>query len=692
MIKDGNNRGDFMCRVLEGIKKFINRMEGKKWFVIMCFFILFFSVLFWETLQDKIPNYATHVANQDNEQFIHDIREGMLIEQTFSSLHDFDFITLSFSDHDQYIEGTTIISLSEYDTGKIVYYEEIPSGEIKYLTPVEVHPEGGGKRGVKYLLDIQARNTTETALGLFGYNSNENAAILNGKTLEYTVSIGIHSYTMVYQRLFLLVYIILIISLLFITFWVMVPGMKIEFLFLGTVIPVGILFLLFLSSNVVHDGNTHLAKVYHYSNVILGNAQHDQYGIVELSEAEADVFYEVRRGLDTKRNSALYEYYAACEKFSIKTNYEESWVSCDYRETSASSVLEYMPAVITVTLGRLFNVSVYFNLLMAKIVSFLFYIGLCFWAIRNAPYLKTGIAFAALIPMNLYQATGITYDSTVCACSLLLFSYILKACKEKIIIGDIVITSILSLIIGCCKGGFYLPILLLWLWVLRKGENKEWKKIFIWNCILGGVGFAFTAFDAFWPYIRDAFSLVSTETAENALVTVRETVPSTESDSYGILYCVAYPKGFIVLLINTLIEKLNFYVGGAIGYRMAWAYRSVDFLIVVPFLVILILSISKTEGDAEIRPAFFQRLICCIIVCLEFLGFHVLMLVETPVDLNVIQGVQGRYFLPLIPIIALALYDNGRIQTVRSMRRLFMYYAFAIAFYFYTFVKVFIGY
>lgn len=89
---------------------------------------LIVRILLW----GYIPTYTTHVGNQDEEQFIYELEEGMVIEQEFSCSRSFDFLTLSFSDHDLTAEGKTIIIVENTDTAETVFYGEFENSGINY--------------------------------------------------------------------------------------------------------------------------------------------------------------------------------------------------------------------------------------------------------------------------------------------------------------------------------------------------------------------------------------------------------------------------------------------------------------------------------------------------------------------------------------------------------------------------------
>lgn len=639
-------------------------------------------------ISNDIPNYATHVGHEGEEQFIYCLTDEDVIEQEFVSSQDFDMATLHFSDHDQTISGKTFISVKEKGTGTQMFYEEKSNSEIHYGDLVKL--EFQGKAGVNYVLKLEFEGMGGNGLGIFGFPES------GEETESYKIAIGFHTYTKRFEGLVRWILFIIFCTLLISVILVTCTELSEEYLFLGIAIPVGIAFLSFLSINVVHDGGTHLAKVYHYSNVLLGKGAQDNYSCVLLREDEAEVFNEIYEERN-RENPTREIYWDTIEGFDNKKE-SNNWVlSHEYRETSGNSFWEYFPGVFGMTIGRIIGGSPRFNIFLAKIFFFVFYIIMVFWAIKISPNFKSVLAFGALLPMNLYQATGITYDSVVTAFSMMILALFFKARTESLSRKEVLILFGCSAFLGCCKGGFYLVLLLLFLTISKEcfGNFKNKCKICIGSLVCGGIGMMITYMQVYMPVIRSLFAQMAsqdrgTETNEIIVSQVVEKVPETQISAYGISYVVKNSADFIKMFGKTLIQKADQYLGSLIGYRMAWSDMLIDWIIIFTFLVLLLLASSDTE-EIQCKVTVLER--CFLLVCLgvEVIGFHILMLIETPMSSSVIEGVQGRYFLAWVPIVILIFHNGKRKYEKNGFRRLFCYYAIAESIYLYSFLKIFLA-
>lgn len=654
--------------------------------------------MLWTEFSGNIPDYATHIGHADEEQFIYYLSDSTMIEQTFESPRDFDFATLNFSDHDTTIPGKTFLVVAEVESGQVVEYQEINNAEIHYGTPVTFLKEGG-KGGISYSLTITFEEMGEQGLGIYGRVAEDGskAATINGEESAYAVGIGTHSYTERFKILTAVVFLILSLMLFFVMVLVSKTKLAEEYLFLGIAIPLGIVFLTFLSGNVVHDGATHLAKVYHFSNVLLGQAEWDNNNYVYLQPDEAENFSKFSDDL-YRENEVAEQFWDVSENF-WKRGEENGLVrSSEFRGTNASSIFEYLPGVLGMTLGRLLGGSVSLNILLAKICFLAFYVMMAFWAIRISPYFKAAIAFVALLPMGLYQAAGITYDSVVIAIGLVLLAYFFRARAFPLKRYEICTLLGLSAVLGCLKGGFYLPLLLIFFAVpsgRQGGKKKKWALFF--GCIIaGGVAMLICFSYAYWSMLTRILGSGMSEAATEAVniaetTSVVETVPGTETISYGIAYFFKEPAGFLELFIRTVIQRAEFYLGGALGYRMAWTDRTVNWIVLLMFCLLLGGVTSRVEGQTEPAVSLKERGLVAGIVLLEFLGFHILMLLETPINAPVINGVQGRYFIVLIPLLLFMVYQRKKEYSYSGIRRMFFFYAIAECFYMYDFMKIFLG-
>ena len=385
-----------------------------------------------------------------------------------------------------------------------------------------------------------------------------------------------------------------------------------------------------------------------------------------------------------------------------KTSNDELVKSDEFRGTSASSFLEYFPGAIGITAGRILGVSARMNLVIAKAMFFLFYIGAVFLAIRISPYLKMGMAFCALLPMAMYQATGITYDSVVAAIAFLLTALYFKMREETLSGWEMALYYAAAVILGCCKGGFYLVLLLPFLFIpaMRFGGKRRKALLCIGGLAAGGAAMFLVSFDAYWSMLTGIFHVQSgtaaavSETAAStatAVGTLQEIVPETQTAAYGISYLFHSFPGFLKLFIRTMADRAEFYLGGLIGYRMAWTDETISWIVLLLFCLLIAASAVKTEKEYPQRVSLCDRLLCLGVAGLEIFAFHALMLIETPENAQVITGVQGRYFLALTPLILLMIYNGRRKCSDTGMRRLFYFYACVEGMYMYSFLKIFLA-
>ncbi|GFI45523.1 hypothetical protein IMSAGC019_00835 [Lachnospiraceae bacterium] len=682
------------AKILEKLKK----REFIKGLALAGLVFAVLLVLFVVEFYGKIPYFATHMGYDKEEQVIYYLAEEDTIVQEFTSPKDFDMASLHFSDHELSIPGKTFISVMEKESGRQVCYVEKPNTDIHYGSVVELVFEEKGKAGIPYVVSVWFEEMGEKGLGIFGIPLEEEGkpAVVNGVRREYRILVGTHTYTSRFASL--IVCIGLMGGILLLTSVILVTQTKLreEYLFLGIGIPMGVALLMFLSVNMVHDGATHLAKVYHYSNVLSGRGSQDKQGTVLLRGDEAAAFEELYDE-NHKEYLAMEMYWDTAEQFWEKPGPGEMVYSHKYRENNASSFLEYFPSIIGMALGRILGGSARFNILLAKMFSFSFYVLLVFYAIRISPHLKTAIAFAALLPMSMYQAAGITYDSVVMAASMLVFALFMKARTEPLAGKERLLLLGLSVVLGSCKGGFYLLLLLLFAVIPVKvfGSVKKKLTFCLGNLAFGAGGLTITYLGVYLPEIRKLFA----QKAESAQIAqagaaaggrALDMVPETQTAACGIGYVFEEPFRFARMLVATLVQEIDQYVGSLVGYRMAWSDGLVPLVLVFGFLALVLIAGTDVEG-APAEVAARERLVAAFLLGLEALGFHILMLVETPLGAGVIKGVQGRYFLAWVPALVFALHDGRRKYDAQGIRRLYVWYAVAELFFLYSFLKIFLG-
>lgn len=646
------------------------------------------AIMYKVDLSSKILSYTSHRSNQNELQIVHDFTSGMEIRQKFKSYSDFDFITLNFSDHDQRQQGNLGILVRELSTANIIYYEEIDMASIWYNTPVEISfaETGGGKANTEYEISLFSAETGDTALGVFGYKTDEETALINGKESEYALSMGIHSYTSLYYnitKLILGLSIIIVLGVIICTFKFV---LKEEYMFLLLSIPFVLGMLLLWPGNEVYDEARHYHTVYYYSNVLLGCGEEDSYTQIKMRECDVINFEEIEE-LSSPINAQAQKYYYYIDKMWDKIT-KKDIVAVDISNmpmVTDGGFLQYTPGIIGMSIARILGCNHFWMMTITRLGIAVFYLMLCFYAIRKIPVLKTMVALVAALPVNLYQTSGISYDSFTFAVGIVVFSLIIKLWYCGLSKKDWFILAIFVFLLGNCKGGVYLTLILLMVLIPKeKYLQGKWLK-FCSILLVAGT----SMLGGFWNTIRSwiKFSVENEKT--------QSVIEITNSGEMIVQYfsprlVISEPLRFIEIFVQTMIERMDIYWGQLLGYRTAWSNQPIDFAIMLPFLVLIILvAINREEEKIEINV--IQKIGIFAILLFELIGMHIIFLAGTPVHYSTIDGFQGRYFVLFLPCILL-LFRNEFLTYKGKIESIYPVFSIAQLIYWYFFLRMFMLY
>jgi uncharacterized membrane protein len=109
-----------------------------------------------------------------------------------------------------------------------------------------------------------------------------------------------------------------------------------------------------------------------------------------------------------------------------------------------------------------------------------------------------------------------------------------------------------------------------------------------------------------------------------------------------------------------------------LGKYLGWGLIQVPSIYVCSFLTLLVLSIFKEENEGT-SMNYKTKLWIAFIVILVFALVNVSMLFTwTPMSQPYISGVQGRYLLPILPLVLL-LFRNNIITLKRNINNLLIF-------------------
>lgn len=664
------------------IKNIIKRLNKRTCLIILmgCLALLGSLVVANIILEGSVLKCATFKGNHSEEQFVRNLTSGMSIKQTFQANHDFEFITLYCSDHDMSIQGQTIISVTDTEDENIVAYERLDNYDIKYGIPVKVY--FSGIEGKKYTVTIRAENTIDDGIGFFGYlpHEDDETALVNGEKSEYVLDIGLNANTKVFIYLSVIVLVVMLAGLVVIIYFLCKKVLNPKNLFLMLAIPLGIVFLCFLNVNYLNDGDTHFAKVYHYSNVILGIEDQSDGNAITMRKDDLDTVYSSDTSVAANAQN-MYHILENWNWFASDTSLVEG---VEWRNAGITNIVEYFPAALVFAIGRLLGFGIYPIILFAKIITFISYLVGIYYAIKIMPIGRHLMAFCGALPLALREATGFTYDTAIVVATFLLIAIIFRSYYVEINRQLLIIATICCIILGLSKEGIYTPVALLFCVIPKEkwgGVKKKWLCI----ALLAAITFA-TAMTQYGSLIKGVYESETT-------VAQSEANDSDDSTSktvtyYGFTYALREPKNFTKMCINTVMEQIQSPIMGMLGQRVPWAENKLPLWSFGLFGVALLLS-KNGIGEEQYRVGKPMRMGMLGVTLLIYLAYLVSFLVITPIGFSYVWGIQGRYFIPLLPILLLTYRNNGCKQEMGSESVLCLAYYFCMMLYAICYLKIF---
>lgn len=386
----------------------------------------------------------------------------------------------------------------------------------------------------------------------------------------------------------------------------------------------------------VPDEPSHIDTAYRISNQMLGikdlGVSHSLYKRLD----DIDPNPTEKTDVSSASYKKLYEeLFTQCDRTELKETYVRNNLG------NAPSICYYAPA-FGISVGRILGLGTMPMLLLGRLCSLLAAALLMYFGVKKLPYGKTVFYVIGLLPITLQEIMSFSYDSFLIGLSYLFagyfFAWIYGQQKLKIYEGVILITSLLLLAVA--KGGVYMPLVgLVFLFPMCRREKRRSRIIFCFMTCIAAV----TAYVVKNPTILSRLGIVKSSLSS----------AGGQEAMYSLGYFINNPLKFIRIFENTIYEKLDIYLSGILGGRLGWLNIHISWYIVIAFAVMLVLAAACRERAVmEKGQQVWVLLLCGMCGALIFLS---MLIAGTPVGENIILGVQGRYFLPLLGIAFMAL-------------------------------------
>lgn len=411
---------------------------------------------------------------------------------------------------------------------------------------------------------------------------------------------------------------------------------KLERIFLICMLMAGTAWLCILPPLSAPDEMTHYVTAYKWSNQMLFQKGEDEAGRILMRVEDADAPFDLL-------SSQTEETYQAFFDHLLEPCRDSTVVSFNYK-AAKSGPLPYLPQAVGITLGRVFHMGWAGTMLLGRMGNLLFFAFCMYQALRLMPFGKIILFMVCMLPMTQELAASMSYDVTLLSLTALFVAVCFRDIYIKESMGkrDVMVLALLLMALVPCKI-IYFPIVGLCLLIPR--EKFAQKRFYILSMAA--------------IFFLSAFSLVL-----NNMGVLSEYAPGGENyigwadaPGYTVDMLLANPLHTLDVLFHTVRTKTGFYWETMIGKWLGAMNVPLDNLYILGFSGLLFIASLKRE-EAGIMTT--GKRVWCLVLCagISVLIFLSLFLGWTPVGATYVQGIQGRYFLPILPLFLLTLQNR----------------------------------
>lgn len=368
------------------------------------------------------------------------------------------------------------------------------------------------------------------------------------------------------------------------------------------------------------------------------------------------------------------------------------------RDIDGLYIIQYLPNAIGLSLGRLLKLNMITNFYLGRMTGLLFYVACVYLAIKKAPSFKFLIGMLSCLPMFIQIAISISYDVFINGLSILTIGYFLSWYFEerKIEIREFIFVFLVCFGLAPAKV-LYSFFAFLFLFVPYRKFGSVRNKILM-CCVIIAPG-VYQLFDImkgpiylFFHYVLKnnnnnlLFNKVNAETISEEteyIISNGFVVPNKEI--YTFSYMIKHPIETLMIFLRTIRYKIKFWFYGSIGRSLSGDTLLMP-LWVVHILVGIVFASAFVKEDYifGLRMKIVLLLLCIVVGIYALIGMFVSWTDSNQEIIEdyggiIIEGIQGRYFSPLLPFF-FPIFTNNKIFIPKQGKKYILFAYLALFF------------
>ena len=496
-------------------------------------------------------------------------------------------------------------------------------------------------KGQAYYLTITS-DATE-GHGITVYTNTEGRGLtLNGRDAERTLCYQL-TYRRSYARILKHVngfHVLTVIGLGCLLFW-LIPRLskcRIERAFLVVWLFFGVMYLMSATLFRIPDEIGHLWRAYEVSSLHAISEVNPQTG-----DGGRELPLDVGLGLLQKNWRSFSE--------NKRMQESENLVFLPFSNLSIYSPVSYVPQGLGIGIARHLTSNVAVIAYSGRLMNWLFITLILCAAIRIIPVGKEILALVALMPMNIQESVSLAPDGLVVSVSMLLAAYVLylrHTVTSLMSLRQYVIMYFLAFTISQLKI-VYLPFILLYFLIPEARFGSRKKKF----CHLAGVALLAVVSNLVWLKLCHKFL----------------TIGGTDAGAQ-LSYLLTHPFSYLTVLARTYFKWGESWLHGIVGSALAELNVPTIGFMVFAYLCLLvhkfIANMKKPDRTGIMESGTFAFVILSIVLLIS----TSLYLQWTATYNMSIDGIQGRYFIPLMLPLFFALNGSSALAAKNEGERL----------------------
>lgn len=401
------------------------------------------------------------------------------------------------------------------------------------------------------------------------------------------------------------------------------------FLLITSVIGTMIIFI--ITPGNVPDEPSHYVRSYIDSMLISDEAKDNVKLPADINRFFNKFTHSVHK-LDVKYSGISY-----MTEISRNIDYSNSSdIVTNYQNTRYLSFLPYLLASIINFIGRNLNLPILIVFLVCRLGNFVVSTILCYLAIKTTPKFKKIFAMLAIFPVFLQQAAGIDMDYLTNSVAFLFIANIFKYSFEdtELKIKDILLISGIGVALGLCKFGYF-PILLLTL-LIPNSKFYSKKRAIVFKLAL-----------LILPIV---ISCAANFTAVSN--------PNESTDKYTITSVLSNPINSAKICLKTFFKRFEADTFSGLINGFGWSTKyQLEISLWTFSAVSIIILFSDNEDSKDLRKK--DRIIMIVVWAVIYLILYGVAFTEwTSIESGTINGLQSRYFVPILPLFYIVISNN----------------------------------